>query len=397
MGKIRVVIADDSNLARALLRNFLEAEDDIEVVGEASNGRQAVDLARQLKPDLITMDLEMPLLSGLQAIEEIMHSKAVPILVVSSVADAHNALAAVACGALDVLRKPDYSPSEAADFVAKVRMLAGVSVITRLRPRKAPPFTGFPSVQDTVGASTATGALAATAVSTEMATAAASTASTAATPVAMFSSPARPPTTASSRYSRIFAIACSTGGPQALAQILPALPAGFPSPVVIAQHISDGFANGMVDWLSSLCKLPVRLAVEGDLLQAGVIYISPSERHFSITPARRVALLERRALDLYHPSCDVLLSSVADIFGRQAIGITLTGMGRDGAKGIARIREKSGMTLAQDEATSVIYGMNRVAIEAGSVHQVLPVESIAAAMMQLADPFAMLAQAGYDA
>ena len=347
MGRIRVIIADDSSLARGLLRNFLESDEGIEVVGEASNGRQAVDMAHALKPDLITMDLEMPVMSGLQAIEEIMCSKAVPILVVSSVADAQNALAAMGCGALEVVRKPDYSPAEAADFVSKVRMLAGVSVITRMRPRPAPPagMTGTTSL-----------------------------------PVDRIAVPQ----TTRSRVRRVFAIACSTGGPQALAQILPALPADFPSSVLIAQHISDGFAQGMVDWLSGLCKLPVRLAAEGDFLQAGAIHISPSEYHLRITSAHAVRLFECGVQDLFHPSCDVMLDSVAEIFGRQAVGIILTGMSSDGARGIARIREQGGMTLAQDEASSVIYGMNRVAIEAGSVQKILPVEAIAPTMIQLA-------------
>ena len=346
MGKIRVLIADDSSLARGLLRDFLESDESIEVIGEACNGRQAVDMARELKPDLITMDLEMPVMTGLQAIEEIMCSKAVPILVVSSVAEAQNALAAVGCGALEVVKKPDYSPAEASDFVARVRMLAGVSVITRLRPR-----------------------------------------SVAAQPII---APTPPVTTAPTRqtvnngYRNVFALACSTGGPQALAQILPALPADFPCPVLIAQHISDGFAQGMVDWLSSLCRLPVRLAAEGDFLQAGVIYISPSEQHVRLTSAHRVALVERTPLDVFHPSCDVMLHSVADLFGCHAVGIILTGMSSDGAKGIAKIRVKGGMTLAQDEASSVIYGMNRVAIEAGNVQKILPIEAIAQAMTKIA-------------
>ena len=345
MGKIRVIIADDSSLARGMLRDFLEGDEAIEVVGEACNGRQAVDMARELKPDLITMDLEMPVMTGLQAIEEIMCSKAVPILVVSSVTDAQNALAAVGCGALEVVRKPDYSPAEAGNFVARVKMLAGVSVITRLRPRRVE--------------------------------------------AQLLVAPTPPVTTAPGQtvrngYRHVFAIACSTGGPQALAQILPALPADFPCPVLIAQHISDGFAQGMVDWLSSLCCLPVRLAAEGDFLQAGVICISPSERHLRLTSAHRMALFERTELDVFHPSCDVMLDSVADIFGRQAVGIILTGMSSDGAKGIARIRHKGGVTLAQDEASSVIYGMNRVAIEAGNVQQILPVDAIAAAMTRLA-------------
>lgn len=339
MRKIRVVIADDSSLARGLLRDFLDGEDDIEVVGEARNGQEAVDLARELKPDLITMDLEMPVMGGLAAIAEIMCSKAIPILVVSSTANAHSALEAIGLGALEVLRKPDYTPAEAADFVANVRMLARVRVITRLRPR----------------ALSASGAL-------------------------DTSVPALPLPTA---YRRVFALASSTGGPQALAQILPALAADFSCPVLIAQHISAGFAKGMVEWLASLCQLPVRLAVDGDFLQAGVIYISPSEQHLRITPSRRIALLQPAPLDVFHPSCDVLLDSVAEVFAQQAVGIILTGMSSDGARGIARIRAGGGVTLAQDEASSVIYGMNRVAIEAGDVQQILPVEAIAAAMTRL--------------
>lgn len=353
MGMIRVVIADDSSMARALLRSFLEDEEGIEIVGEAGNGRQAVELARELKPDLITMDLEMPVMNGLEAIQEIMFSKAVPILVVSSVADAQKAAEAIGYGALEVIGKPDYTPEQAASFVAKLRLLAGVSVITRLRLRSMPaPATALPTAP-------ASPALAAPA-----------TVGLAATPA----------------YSRIFAIASSTGGPQALAQILPALPAGFPCPVVIAQHIADGFAGGMAEWLSSLCKLPVRLAAEGDLLQAGVIHLSPSEAHLQVTPTRRLALVERGPLDIYHPSCNTLLSSVAEVFGSQAIGIILTGMGSDGAKGISRIREKGGMTLGQNEASSVIYGMNQVAIASGDVQQVLAVEDIADAMLRLAAP-----------
>lgn len=354
MVKIRVVIADDSSMARTLLRAFLESEPDMEVIGEASNGRQAVELTRTLKPDLVIMDIEMPVMSGLDAIDEIMQSKGVPILVVSGVADAHNALVAMERGALEVVNKPDYSPEQAAEFVAKVRMLAGVVVITRMRPRKTlPPLEQIgPSLLTTV-------------------------------PVL----PEFDSTSYASSYSRVFAIACSTGGPPALARILTSLPSGFPSPILIAQHISDGFAEGMADWLAKLCPLPVRLATSGDYLQAGVVYIAPSERHLCILPSHRLNLIERGPLDIYRPSCNILLNSVADVFGRQAVGIILTGMGSDGAQGIARIRDKGGKTLGQDEQTSVIYGMNRVAIDAGDVHQVLAIEDIAATMVQLASPY----------
>lgn len=345
MKHIRVLIADDSSLARSMLRGFLEDENDIEVVGEARNGREAVELARELKPDLITMDIEMPVMNGIDAIEEIMCSKAVPILVVSGVADARNALDAVGRGALEVVSKPDYTPEDAANFVAKVRLLAGVVVITRMRPRKA-------------------------AIATP--------------PVPQLQPATFPPVAGADNYPRVFAIACSTGGPQALAQILPALPADFPCPVVIAQHISDGFAGGMVEWLARLCQLPVRLAVAGEPLQAGVIHIAPSEMNCRITPARRIEFVERTAQDIYHPSCDVLLDSVAEVFRQQAIGIILTGMGHDGALGIASIRAMGGLTLGQDETSSVVYGMNRVAIEAGEVQRVLPLNEIAGEMLRLA-------------
>ncbi len=343
MARIRVLIADDSPLARALLREFLEGEEDMDVVGEAENGRQAVELARRLRPDIITMDLEMPGMHGLEAIETIMCSRAVPILVVSSVADAQNALDAVGRGALEVVSKPGYSPEEARQFVDKVRMLAGVSVITRLRPRK---FPGGP-------------------------------------PPVCFGPPAAPPSDRTG-FERVVAIAASTGGPQALGQILPALPVDFPCPVVVAQHIADGFAGGMASWLAGICRLPVRLGIDGEPLCAGTIYVSPSERHMTVTASRRIALLERAPLDIFHPSCNTLLDSVAEVFGPRAIGVILTGMSSDGVRGLGRIRERGGITLAQDEATSVIFGMNRVAIESGIVQRVLPVEGIAEALLRLA-------------
>jgi two-component system chemotaxis response regulator CheB len=342
---IRVLLVDDSPLARAMLRAFLEGEDGIEIVGEAGNGQEAIDLVRQLRPSLVTMDLEMPVMGGLDAIEAIMCSKAVPILVVSSIADAHNAYEAVRRGALEVVSKPEYTPEQAAEFVAKVRLLAGVPVITHLRSHKQAPATAASTPPlPTLGAA--------------------------------------PP--ASQDYQRVVAIASSTGGPQALAALLPQLPPSFPWPILIAQHISDGFAAGMCDWLASLCQLPVRLASDGMILQAGTVYVSPSEQHLVVTPGRRLALVERKPLDIYRPSCDVLLESVATVFGRHAIGLILTGMGSDGAKGMAALHRASALTLGQDEGSSVIYGMNRVAIDAGSVLQVLPLADIAPTLLQLA-------------
>lgn len=359
MGRIRVVIADDSRLARDLLRAIFEAEPGMEVVGEASNGREAVALVQQLRPHLVTMDLEMPLMDGVAAVEEIMCTRAVPILVVSSVADAPRALDAVAHGALEIVPKPDTTPEAAAHLLARARLLAGVSVITRLRARSS--AAPSPLAEAAPGVLTAA-------------------------PAPVVTHTLAPPCVGGALLpgTRVFAVAASTGGPQALAQILPALPPDFACPVLVAQHISDGFAQGMAQWLASLCPLPVRLACDGEALRPGHIYIAPSEQHLAVTAQHQLQWRPRLPQDLYRPSCDVLLSSVAAVFRAQAVGIVLSGMGHDGACGLAAIRAAGGCTLAQDEASSLIFGMNRVAIERAAVQQVLPVGEMAAAMRQLA-------------
>ncbi|MDR5898491.1 chemotaxis-specific protein-glutamate methyltransferase CheB [Halomonas vilamensis] len=339
----RVLVADDSAMARALLRELLE-QDGMEVIAEARNGKEAVELTRQHRPDLVTMDLQMPVMGGMQAIEEIMHEKAVPILVVSSESDAEKACEALDLGALEVISKPDYTAPQATEFVRKVRLLAGVPVITRLRrrvvapeaPAKSLPFYWPPSAQFKVR-----------------------------------------------NYQQVFALASSTGGPQALARLLPRLDATFPAPILLAQHMCDGFVEGMAQWLSGLCKLKVKVAQEGELLKPGCVYVSPSETHLTVTPNHRIALQARAQGDIYRPSCDHLLTSLADVYGKDAIGVILTGMGRDGAAGMLKIREKGGVGLAQNEASSVIYGMNQEAVKLGGVHCELPLDVLAGEMERI--------------
>lgn len=347
--RVRVIVADDSLVARKLLRSFLEETTTMEVVGEAANGRQAVDLARTLKPDLITMDLDMPVMTGMDAIDEIMTTKAIPILVVSNVTDPDAILEAIRRGALEVVSKPEYQSGRGAEFVAKVRLLAGVPVITRLRSSRTP-----------------------------------SPAPTVVPADARPASALRRPQYGVRGAAHAVAIASSTGGPQALAHILAGLPASFPFPVLVAQHISDGFAQGMADWLSGLCSLPVRVGEADAPIESGVIYLSPSERHMVATPSHHIALRERISGDVYRPSCDALLESVARVFGTGAVGVILTGMGRDGVRGMEAIRLAGGATIGQDEASSVIFGMNRLAIERGVVQQVLALDQIVAAVIGIA-------------
>lgn len=355
MAKIRVVLADDSRFACNMLRSLLENDGDIEIIGEAANGAEAVRLAVELKPDLITMDLEMPVMGGMDAIIKIMATRAVPILVVSSMADARLACAAVAHGALDVISKPELDLAAGAAFVAKVKMLSNVRVITHIHSRFSEKSTALVSSS-----------------------------------ISQDASSSKPPNgtvmprSEGDNLSRVFAIASSTGGPQALATILGQLPANFPCPLLISQHIADGFASGMTEWLASVCKLTVRLAQEGEPLTPGTVYVSPSEANLAVTASRRITLAKRLLGEVYHPTCDVLLASVAVVYGCQGVGIILTGMGSDGAAGIEKIRQAGGATLAQDEASSVIFGMNKIAIDRGGVQQVLPAVEIPQVMCRLA-------------
>ena len=333
--KIRLLIVDDSPLVREMIRALVEDDDEIVVVGEAENGLEAIAAVRRLAPDIVTMDIEMPVMGGLEAIEEIMATCAVPILVVTTLSDAQTAFDAIARGALDVVRKPELSAAGCRAFDSRLKLLASIKVITHIRSRRP---GGSQSIAESLPAW-------------------------------------RPPT--------LFAIAASTGGPAALAHILARLPADLPVPVLIAQHISAGFTAGMVSWLDALSPLSVRLGVSGEPVLPGRVYVAPAERHMGVGADRRILLAEPAPTDIYHPSCDRLLASAAEVYGAEAAGIILTGMGRDGAAGMQRIYAAGGYTIAEAESSSVVFGMNQVAIAAGSIRRVLPLAEIAPAMLRL--------------
>ncbi len=338
MAQIKVLVVDDSSLAREIIIAILSTDKEILVVGEAANGREAVKKVEELKPDLVTMDIEMPVMNGLEATEMIMASHAVPILVVTTRGDAHTAYTAISKGALDLVVKPDVNLDAAREFINKIKLLSKVRVITHLVGYRAPKEINM--LPD--------------------------------------------PVMDCKQSDRIAAIVCSTGGPEALSVILSRLPEKLPCPVVIAQHISDGFVAGMVEWLKGLSHLGIKVAAEGDNLTPGMVYVSPSEKHMEVNSARRISLIDRHPKDIYRPSCDVLLSSVAKVYGPKGIGVILTGMGSDGAMGIKKIKDAKGLTVAQDEKTSVVFGMNKVAIDSGCVDKILPLDKIADEMAHFA-------------
>lgn len=343
MKPIRVLVVDDSGSARALIRALLESEPGLSVCGEASNGREALELTLALQPDIITLDLQMPVMDGLTAIEEIMAVRATPILVLSDLADSHNAMSAVARGALEAAAKPGIDDGGA--LARRLRMLAGVPVIRHIRRQSG------------------------------------------CTSLALHPEPSPIPTStpwrADTQGAPLIAIAASTGGPQALAALLPQLPATLAAPVLIAQHLSVGFAEAMAGWLNDLCALEVVVAQAGEVPQPGRVYLADPARHLILSADRRLHYVEPEERDIYHPSCDRLLSSVAERYREQALGVILTGMGRDGVRGLLDIRAAGGRTLAQDEASSLIFGMNREAILAGAIGRVLPLDEIAGTLCRL--------------
>jgi two-component system chemotaxis response regulator CheB len=340
--KIKVVIADDSMVAREMIASILSSDSEIEVVGQAKDGAEAVEMVGRLRPDLVTMDVHMPNMDGLKATEKIMAFTPTPILVVSSSVYAEGmgrAFDALNMGALEVIKKPE--PREWAeldkigrDIIRKVKVLSNVRVITHIRGRREHRIN-IPEEQR------------------------------------------------QARGGRsLLAIGSSTGGPTALLAVLGRLPAEFPVPIVIAQHIADGFIPGLVSWLDAGCKIKVVAAQDRQHYEPGIAYFAPTGQNMSVEGST-LRFRDHLPGQLYVPSADTLFDSVASSHGGNAVGVILTGMGADGAMGLKRMREQGAVTIAQDEESCTVFGMPKAAIDLGAVDQVLPVNDIAAAVEAL--------------
>jgi two-component system chemotaxis response regulator CheB len=344
MPLIRVLIADDSLLIRTVLRDLLAADPQIEIVGEAGDGRVAVELTARLKPDLVIMDVMMPVMDGLEAVAEIMASTPVPILMLSAntdPADSRSAFAAIRLGALDVMAKPAGATTAAfadlsSQLIGKVRSLSRIRVMHHFRSQRRP---------------------------------------------AVYPPAVSPPPVG---RRRLLAIGASTGGPKAVLQLLKELPADLSAAGLIVQHIADGFAAGFAEWLDREVPLKVALARENDALQPGRLLVAPNGTHLTVTAGGKVALRDMAPLHNCRPAADALFQSLASAgLGGETVGVVLTGMGSDGASGLKALHGQGAYTLAQDEASCAVFGMPKAAIDAGGVDRVLPLAEMAGVIRPL--------------
>jgi len=342
---IKILIVDDSAFMRKLLSDLFSAEPDFMVIDTARNGQDAVDKVKRLKPDLITMDVEMPIMDGITALEMIMRDTPTPVIMISSLtkAGAEATMCALELGAVDFVAKSAGIISSIAGIGSEIVGKARVAVDAKLpkfhgKAVKAPAIVN-PLFQRTIMVSD----------------------------------------------EQIVAIGTSTGGPRALQEIITKLPGNLPCGVVIVQHMPPGFTKSLSERLNSLSSLTVKEAEHNDVIRPGLVLIAPGDYHMTIEREgnqKIIKLNQNPPIGGHRPAVDPMMESVATAYGQRAVGTILTGMGRDGAKGVQAIKQKHGYTIAEDQSTAVVFGMPKAAIELGVIDKVAPLSAIAAEIVK---------------
>lgn len=365
---VRVLIVDDSNFFQHRLKDIISEHPDLKVIGIASNGREAVEKAAELKPDIITMDFEMPVMDGITAIKLIMANRKVPILMFSSLTyeGAKVTLDALAAGALDFIPKDFAEVSRSSDSLKKklherLITLAGVSARTIA-----------PVIESKIESKPASAPVARTPVSSAPGRTSLNTPQDDATK-----------TPAQDNYRlkkqpKLLVIGASTGGPVALAEVLVTLPANFPLPIVLVQHMPENFTKAFAERLNKQCNIRVREAVDGDQLQPGLALLAPGGKQLMLDRRNggSVRVLPDDERVNYKPSLDITFGSAANIYGDKVLGVVLTGMGSDGCNGARLLKEAGSALWSQDEASCVIYGMPMAVARAGLTDKVLSLKDI---------------------
>lgn len=368
---VRVLVVDDSNFFQHRLKDIINEHPELKVIGIASNGREAVEKAAELKPDIITMDFEMPVMDGVTAIKHIMANRKVPILMFSSLTyeGAKITLDALAAGALDFIPKDFAEVSRSSEALKKKlheRLITLAGASARLAPVSPAPIADpKPSVATTT-APLRTSAPVAPPAATKTTVAADDNKSTATDNYRLKNKP------------KILVIGASTGGPVALAEVLIALPANFPLPIVLVQHMPENFTKAFAERLNKQCKIQVREAVDGDQLQPGLALLAPGGKQLMLDKRNggSVRVLPDDDRVTYKPSLDITFGSAANTYADKVLGVVLTGMGSDGCKGAGLLKQCGSSLWSQDEASCVIYGMPMAVARAGFSDKVLSLKDI---------------------
>jgi two-component system chemotaxis response regulator CheB len=371
-GKFRVMIVDDSAFMVRVLQSIIGADPNLEVLATARDGREAVSMAEKLKPDVITMDINMPHVDGLQATEIIMSTNPTPIVIVSSESrdGAEPTLRALELGAIDFVTKPSAGidldmNSVREELCRKLKLAAKVRVVrnasrTTLQGLMADRVAASQSVVENVAARAATASVAPAGVTT-----------------AFSSNPV--PVRAGGKFP-VVVLAASTGGPQVLMRLIPRFPQNFPGAVLLVQHMPGVFTTRFSQQLAEIASLKVKEAEQGELMHPGHLYVCPGSHHMRISPTGRLTLDDGPRIAGYRPCADLTMETAASFAGSMTTAVVLTGMGGDGSRGVRTVKNASGHVLAQDEATSVIFGMPSEAIKTGAVDHVLGIDEIYAAI-----------------
>jgi two-component system response regulator WspF len=331
---MRIAIANDMPLAVEALRRALAAEPEYQLIWVASNGEEAVSQCREDLPDLLLMDMLMPGMDGVEATRQIMHDTPCAILIVTSDVERNmsRVFDAMGAGALDVVAAPSLGPQQVLDAAAVRRKIHNIAWMIGHKTSRSVKPTPVPS--------------------------------------------------ASTRGKRLVAIGASAGGPASLVELLRQIPADFSASIVLVQHVDEVFAAGMAQWLGSESRIPVQLAREGEVLQPASVLLAGTNNHLYLAPEGRLVYRREPVDQVYRPSIDVFFESVATHWRGEAIGVLLTGMGRDGARGLKLMRERGFHTIAQDQASSAVYGMPKAAVALDAATEVLPLDRIPARLIE---------------
>lgn len=377
---INILIAEDSPTVTLILKKIFNLDAGLNVVGTARNGREAIEKTLELRPHIITMDINMPVMDGLQATKAIVERCPTPILVISSAVgnkEANTTFEAIRAGALDVIEKPkgnlsmDYEKM-GKELIRKVNLLSGIKVFHRIsnpnlvRARK--------EVTQPRPASTG--------ITEETAATVVQAGGDGVDQAAIRDRKVLTPGSA----VEIVAIASSTGGPTALLKVLKKLPSDFNAAVIIVQHICEGFGQGLINWLDKECALRVKGSEKGEPVMPGTVYVAADGAHTLIEKDFTLRLTKLLPINGLRPNATLMMESVAEAYGAAALGVILTGMGRDGAEGMKKIKDSGGVTIAQDEASCVVFGMPKEAIGLNAVDRVLPIDEIGDELNRLVSP-----------